>query len=69
MKLGSVTKLDKKNKTISKKFGDDVILANRDVIAIFSIYGQFAAIKKWDSRCIVCKTYILINISLLSYKN
>ena len=39
MKLGPVTKLDKRNKTKSKKFGDDVMSENCDVIAIFSIYG------------------------------
>ena len=46
MKLGAVTKLDKRNKTTSKKFDDDVILANWDVIVIFLIYGQFGAIWK-----------------------
>ena len=30
------------------------MLANRDVIAIFSIYSQFGAIWKPDSRPIVC---------------
>ena len=38
MKLGPVTKLDKRNKTTSKKFDDDVISENCDVIAIFPIY-------------------------------
>ena len=45
------------------------MLANYDVIIIFPIYGQFGAIWKPDSRCIVCKTYIFINSKLLSYKN
>ena len=58
MKLGQVTKLDKKNKTTSKKFGDDVISENCDVIAIFPIYGQFGATLKPDSGRMVCKTYI-----------
>ena len=35
----------------------------------FPIYGQFGAIRKPNSGCIVYKTYILINSSLLSYKN
>ena len=39
MKLGRVTKLDKTNKTTSKKFDDDVMSKNCDVIAIFPIYG------------------------------
>ena len=69
MKLGSVTKIDKKNKITSKKFDDDVIPKNCDVIVIFPIYGQFGAIWKPDSGCIVCKTYIFINSNFLSYKN
>ena len=39
------------------------------VIAIFQIYSQFGAIRKPDSRRVVCKTYIFINSNLLSYKN
>ena len=69
MKLGSVTKLDEKNKTMSKKIDDDAMSANCDVTAIFPIYGQFGAIQKLHSGCIVCKTYIFINSNLLSYKN
>ena len=69
MKLGPVTKLDKKNKTTSKKFDYDVMSENCDVIVIFPIYGQFGAIWKPDSGRIVCKTYIFINSNLLSYKN
>ena len=44
MKLGSVAKLDKRNKTISKYFDDDLISKHCDVIAIFPISGQFGAI-------------------------
>ena len=36
MKLGPVTKLGEKNTTTSKKFDDDVVLANDDVIVTFS---------------------------------
>ena len=43
--------------------------ANWDIIVIFLIYGQFGAIWKSDSGCIVCKFYIFINSNLLSYKN
>ena len=67
MKLGALTKLDKRHKIISKIFVDDVILANHYAIVIFPIYGQFKAIKVLDSGRKVCKTYIFIN--LLSYKN
>ena len=55
MKLGPVTKLDKTNKTTSKKFDDDVMSKNCDIIIIFPIYGQFGAIWKLDSARIVCK--------------
>ena len=45
MKLGPVTKLDKRNKTTSKSFYDDVMSTNCEVIVIFPIYGQFGAIQ------------------------
>ena len=38
MKLGAVTKLDKRNKTTSKKFDDDFVSENCDVIVIFQIF-------------------------------
>ena len=41
MKLGPVTKLNKKNKITSTKFDNDVMPENCDVIVICSIYGQF----------------------------
>ena len=69
MKLGPVTKLDKRKSTTSKKFDNDVILGMFDVIIIFLIYGQFRAILKPDSRLMVCKTFIFISSNLLSYKN
>ena len=56
MKLAPVTKLDKRNKTTFKEFDDDTMLANCDVIVIFSIYGQFRAIRKPDSGRRSCKT-------------
>ena len=69
MKLGPVTKLYKRNKTTSKNFDDDVMSENCDVIVIFSIYGQFGAIRKQDSGRRVSKTYVFIDSNLLSYKN
>ena len=69
MKLGPVTKLDKRNKETSKKIDDDVMSENCNVIAIFPIYSQFGAIRKPDSGRIVFKTYIFINSKLASYKN
>ena len=44
MKLGPVNKLNKRNKTTSKKFDDDVLSKNCDVIAIFPSYRQFGAV-------------------------
>ena len=69
MKLGPITKLDKRNEATSKKFDDGVMSPNCNVIAIFPIYGQFGAVRKPDSGRIVCKTYIFVNSNLLSYKN
>ena len=69
MKLGPVTKLDKRNKARSKKFDDNIVSENCDVIVIFSIYSQIRAIWKPDSGRIVYKTYIFINSNLLSCKN
>ena len=69
MKLGPVTKLDKRNKTLSKKFDEDVISENYDVIVIFPIYSRFIAIPKPDLWPMVCKIYIFINSNLLFYKN
>ena len=68
MKLGPVTKFNNRNKATSKKLDLDVISKNCDVIAIFSIYDQFRAIRKPDSGRMVCKIYIFINNNLLSYK-
>ena len=69
MKHGPVTKIEKRKKKCQKKFDDNVMSVNCEVIVIFSIYGQFGAIRKPGSGRIVCKTYIFINSSFLSYKN
>ena len=45
------------------------MLENFDVIVIFLICGQFGAIRKLDSRRIVCKTYFFINKSLEVFKS
>ena len=49
MKPGPATKLDKRNKTTSKKIDDNAMSKNCDVIVIFPIYGQFGAFRKPDS--------------------
>ena len=40
MKLGPVTKLDKRNKLTSQKFADDVMSVDCDVIVIFLIWSN-----------------------------
>ena len=69
MKLGPVTKTDKRKKTVSITFDDDAMPESCDVIVIFPIYGQFGAIRKLDFKSKVCKTYIFINSNFVSYKN
>ena len=69
MKLGLVTKPDKKYTTTSKRFDNDATSKNYDVIVIFLIYGQFGATRKPNTGHMICKTFIFININLLSYKN
>ena len=61
MKVGAATKINTRNKTMSKKFVDDNMSGNCYLIAIFPIYGQLGAIWKPDSGRIVSKTYIFIN--------
>ena len=69
MKLGPITKRNKRNAATSKKFDNDIMSGNCDVIAIFPIYGQFEAIRKPDSGRMIFKSYSFINSNLLSYKN
>ena len=44
MKLKGVTKLDKRNKTLLKKFEDEIVSENCDLTTLFSVYGQFSLI-------------------------
>ena len=69
MKLGPVTKLGKRNKTTSKKIGDDVMLQDCDVIGTFRIFGQFGAVRRPDFGQRVCKSSVFSNSNLLPYKN
>ena len=66
MKLRPVIKFDKRKKTLSKRFDDDFMSANRDAIDIFPIYGQSGAIRMPDPGRTVCKINIFINSNLLS---
>ena len=62
MKLGPVTKLDERNKATSKKFSNEVMPVNSDVIAILLIYGQFGGVRKPNFGCIFCKTYLSLKV-------
>ena len=68
MKLEPVTKHGKRNKRTSEKFNYNVLPENCDIVVIFSISGQFGAIRKPDSGRIVSKTYFFINNKLSPYK-
>ena len=59
-KLGPVTKLDKINKTKFKKFDDDVMSENCDVIVSFLIYGKFGAIRKPESSKLMFSLVVTI---------
>ena len=71
MKLGPLTKLDKRNKITTKKIVGDFISEICDIIVIFPINDQFGTIWKSDSRRLVCKTFIksFIKSNLFSSKN
>ena len=66
MKLGPVTKLEKRNKAT---FDVEVVSENCDVFVIFRIFGQFGAVRRLDSGDRASKSYAFSNSNLLSYKN
>ena len=68
MKLGTVTKLDKRNKTTLEKFDNDVMSKNCDVIVIFRISGQFGAVQRPDPEHRFWKIYVFISKTLSSCK-
>ena len=53
MKFVPATKLDKRNKTTSIKFDDDIMSENCDTTANFPIYSQFGEIRRFDSKFII----------------
>ena len=64
MKLGAVTKVNKRNKKASKKFEDDVMLEKCDVIVIFLIFDHSGAVRSLDSGYRVCKSCIFSNSNI-----
>ena len=61
MKLGLVTKLDKRNTAMAKNLVDNVMSTNCDSIVFFPIYDQSAAMRKPDSGRMVYKTFTFIS--------
>ena len=57
LKLGSVTKLDKKNMTISKT-DNDVGSTNYEIIVVFPGNGCLGGMQDLDSECMVYSFYI-----------
>ena len=57
MRLEPVTKLDRRNKTTSKKSDNNIMSINCGVIVIYLIYSQFGAIRKSGFGSLLCKTY------------
>ena len=68
MKLGEVTKLDKKNKTTAEKVDDDIMSKNCDAIVIFPNYGQFGASREPDSGRILIFS-LIVNFYLTKTTN
>ena len=69
MKLGLITKLDNKNKTTSKRFNDDVMLGNCDVIVIFWIFANLEQSGGRIPETEPAEVMFFSNSNLLSYKN
>ena len=65
MKLGAETELNKRNKTTSKKFDDEIMSANFEAMVIFSIYANLEQSRRWipDVGCIkltIFNSYLLL---------
>ena len=71
MKLGPVTKPDKRNKAMSKKFDVEVMSENYDVILIFRIFGQFGAVCRPNSGTESAKVMfsVIVTFCLTKHEN
>ena len=69
MKLGPVSKLDKRNTATSKEVDDDVMSAYCGISVIFPVHGQFGATWKPDSRSMVCNTYFSLIVTFYLTKS
>ena len=69
MKFGPVTKLDKGNKTTSKKLTLTSYRKIMTSLSFFRFLANLGAIQRLDSGHRVCKSYVFSNRNLLSYEN
>ena len=72
MTFGPKTELGKRNTLTSKKFDNNVVSENCDVIVFFPIYGQFAAIRDLDSGRMIFQTFtfsLIISFYLTKTEN
>ena len=65
MKLGPVTKLDKRNKATSKNFDGAIMTENYEVVDIFPIYSQFGTIWIPDVQCIKLIFSLIVTFYLI----
>ena len=68
MKLGTLSKHDKRNVITSKKLTRRR-QANYDVTVVFLIYKRIGAIQKPDFECVVHDSYFFIRKNLYPNKN
>ena len=69
MKLEPITQNDKRQMVTSKKFDNEVMSANPDVIVFYQFMAPVCSYLEPDAGHMVYKTYIFINSNLLSRKN
>ena len=68
-KLRPLSKLGERNTIPLKDFDNDFMLANYNVIIIFSIYSLFRTIQKSDSRCMRYNSWFLLPTFYLNWSD
>ena len=69
MKLDQQLSLTRETQQHQKKFDDDVMSANCDVIVIFPIFDQFGAIWKPDSGLVKVTFSLIVTFYLVKTEN
>ena len=69
IKLGPVTKFNKRKKTTLKKFDVDVASENCDVIVIFHIFGQFGAARISNTEPVKVMFSVIVTFCLTKTEN